>query len=54
MKTEYKLLLEGKNPGITKVITLDNGKVRNETLVAYSSSTIKKLKTKLGDTNGKK
>ena len=44
MKEQYEFKTEGKNTGIVKTLTLDNGKVLSETLVAYSGNSLKAVK----------
>lgn len=46
MKEQYEFKAEGKNTGIVKTLTLDNGKVLSETLVAYSGNSLKAIKDK--------
>lgn len=46
MKEQYEFKTEGKNTGIVKTLTLDNGKVLSETLVAYSGNSLKAIKAK--------
>ena len=44
MKEQYEFKTEGKNNGIVKTLTLDNGRVLSETLVAYSGNSLKAIK----------
>ena len=46
MKEQYEFKTEGKNTGIVKTLTLDNGRVLSETLVAYSGNSLKAIKAK--------
>ena len=46
MNEQYEFKTEGKNTGIVKTLTLDNGKVLSETLVAYSGNSLKAIKAK--------
>lgn len=46
MKEQYEFKTEGKNTGIVKTLTLDNGRVVSETLVAYSCNSLKAIKAK--------
>lgn len=46
MKEQCEFKTEGKNTGIVKTLTLDNGKVLSETLVAYSGNSLKAIKAK--------
>lgn len=46
MKEQYEFKTEGKNTGIVKTLTLDNGKVLSETLVVYSGNSLKAIKAK--------
>ncbi len=46
MKEQYEFKTEGKNTGIVKTLTLDNGKVLSESLVAYSGNSLKAIKAK--------
>ncbi len=50
MKEQYEFKTEGKNTGIVKTLTLDNGKVLSETLVAYSGNSLKAIKAKASGT----
>ena len=44
MKEQYEFKTEGINTGIVKTLTLDNGRVLSETLVAYSGNSLKAVK----------
>ena len=46
MKEQYEFKTEGKNTGIVRTMTLDNGRVLSETLVAYSGQSLKAIKAK--------
>lgn len=46
MNEQYEFKTEGKNTGIVKTLTLDNGRVLSETLVAYSGNSLKVIKAK--------
>ena len=46
MKEQYEFKTEGKNTGIVKTLTLDNGRVLSETLVAYSGNSLKAIEAK--------
>ena len=46
MNEQYEFKTEGKNTGIVKTLTLDNGKVLSETLVAYSGNSLNAIKAK--------
>ena len=46
MKEQYEFKTEGKNTGIVKTLTLDNGRVLSETLVAYSGNSLTAIKAK--------
>lgn len=50
MNEQYEFKTEGKNTGIVKTLTLDNGKVLSETLVAYSGNSLKAIKAKASGT----
>lgn len=50
MKEQYEFKTEGKNTGIVRTMTLDNGRVLSETLVAYSGQSLKAIKAGKADT----
>lgn len=46
MQEQYEFKTEGKNTGIVKTLTLDNGRILSETLIAYSGNSLKTIKEK--------